>query len=293
MRILLTGPSGFLGSALANYWAAQGHELYLVARASSRLHRIHHLPSSARVVRFTNLHEIPAILCEAQPEVIVHTACSYGRKGESILNLLETNVQYGLMLIQASLEYTQNENKKITFLNTGTVLSPDVSFYALSKKQFSDWGAALSVQSKGHLQFINILLQQLYGPGDDRSKFITHIIETCRENQSHLKLTAGKQRRDLIYIDDAVSAYDTILKNRESFLDNDSIDVGYGHATSIREFAELTKKIAAADTILDFGAIPYRENEAMLCLADVARLKSLGWHPSVSLEDGVQHIIKN
>ena len=293
MRILLTGPSGFLGSALANYWAEQGHELFLLARASSSLHRIHQSPLSTHVIRFTSLHEIPEILCTTQPEAIVHTACNYGRNGESVFNLLEANVQYGLMLIHALLEYTKDENKRITFLNTGTVLSPDVSLYALSKKQFSDWGASLSTQSQGRLQFINILLQQLYGPGDDKSKFITQVIEACRTNQPQLKLTAGNQRRDLIYIDDAVSAYDVILKNSDNFSNNDSIDVGYGHATTIREFAELTKKISAANTILDFGAIPYRVNEAMLCIANIARLKSLGWNPSVSLEDGLRRVLKN
>jgi len=172
-------------------------------------------------------------------------------------------------------------------MNTGTVLGPGVSLYALSKTQFSAWGATLAVSSPHRLQFIDIRLQQMYGPGDNDSKFTAHVIEACLRNEPRLELTAGYQKRDFIHIDDAVSAYDFIINQPTSFTASDAIDVGSGEAVTIRDFVELTKQISRASTTLDFGAVPYRACEPMLCIADTTRMRRLGWRQKFSLAEGL------
>lgn len=292
MRILLTGPSGFLGSALARHWAEREHELLLLARASSRLDRVADLLSKVRVVRASVPDEIAAVVRETMPDAIVHTACSYGRKGESALDVMDANLRLGIALLQAVLERKSLDGSPPTlFMNTGTVLEPGVSLYALSKTQFSAWGAAIAASSPKRLRFIDIRLQQMYGPGDDRSKFITHVVDACRQNKPRLALTEGLQLRDFIHIEDVVKAYDVILERRDQFAASDEIDVGSGDAVSMRNFVEMTKQLAGAETVLDFGAVPYRANEAMLCVADTTRLRSLGWHPIVPLADGLRRLI--
>lgn len=293
MRILLTGPGGFLGSALAHHWTERGHELLLLARPTSRLDRIADLPASVRVVRASAPSEIAAVVREAMPDVIVHTACSYGRKGESVLDLIDANICLGVALLQAILELNSLESRPPTlFLNTGTVLEPGVSLYALSKSQFSAWGAALASAAPQQLKFIDIRLQQMYGPGDDSSKFIAHVIEACRQNIPSLALTMGEQLRDFIHIDDVVQAYDRILERQCEFAESDVIDVGSGDTVTIRSFVEQVKQLTGAETVLDFGAVAYRANEAMLCVADTKRLRCLGWHPSVPLAIGLRRLIE-
>ena len=292
MRILLTGPGGFLGSALAHYWVERGHELSLLARPSSRLDRVADLSGSVRVVRATAPNEIAAVVREAMPDAIVHTACSYGRKGESALDVMDANMRLGVALLQAILERNSLEGTLPTlFLNTGTVLEPGVSLYALSKTQFSAWGAALAASAPQQLKFIDIRLQQMYGPGDDGSKFIAHVIEACRQNVPRLALTMGEQLRDFIHIDDVVQAYDRILERQYEFAERDSIDVGSGDAVTMRSFVEQVKQVTGAETVLDFGAVAYRATEAMLWVADTKRLRSLGWHPTVPLTIGLRRLI--
>lgn len=287
MRILLTGPGGFLGGALARHWAGRGHELWLLARPTSLLNRLDGLLPKVRVLRASTPDEIAAAVSESASDAIVHTACSYGRKGETPLDVMGANLVLGTALLQAVLDGPARGDTPVTFLNTSTVLAPDVSLYALSKTQFSAWGAALATQSPGQLRFIDLRLQQMYGPGDDPSKFTTHVIEACRRNELRLALTPGEQRRDFIHIDDVVRAYDCILERREDFAASDAIDVGSGEAITMRDFVELAKHVAGATTELDFGAVPYRANEAMLCVADTARLCELGWQPKVPLTDGL------
>lgn len=291
MRILLTGSTGFLGSALAHYWAAQKHQLCLLVRPSSGVHRIQTLLPQVKLERVANAEESFRVVRDFAPEAIVHTACSYGRKGETSLDVMEANLRFGMVLLQAVLDGVPQVAGGTTFLNTGTVLAPDISLYALSKTQFSSWGAALAIRSPDRLRFIDIRLQQMYGPGDDRSKFSTHVIEAFRQNELRLELTAGEQRRDFIHIDDVVRAYDRILERRADFVASDAIEVGSGDAVTMRSFVELAKRVAGAATTLDFGAVPYRPHEAMLCVADTTRLRSLGWRPEVSLADGLKSML--
>jgi CDP-paratose synthetase len=288
MRILLTGPGGFLGSALTRHWVARGHDVWLLARPSSRLERLAELPASVTMLRAAAPDQVLTVAREAKPDVIVHTACAYGRRGETALDLLDANLGLGIALLQAALE---KESGRTVFLNTCSVLGPEVSLYALSKAQFSQWGQALAHQATQQLQFVDIRLQQMYGPGDDRSKFTTHVIEACRLGEARLALTAGEQRRDFIHVDDVVSAYDTILARHAELAEVDTVDVGTGEAPRMRDFVELVHRLTNSTTTLDFGAVPYRASEPMLCVADTARMRSLGWAPRFDLQAGLRHTL--
>lgn len=293
MRLVLTGPTGFLGSALTRRWAADGHELLLLARSGSRTHRIDALlgasPSAVRLVRAEGIEDAARALRDFAPEAVVHTACAYGRAGETPLDVLDANLRFGTALLQAAGEL--DGPAPVSFLNTGTVLAPEVSLYALSKTQFSQWGATMAAQRPERLRFVDLRLQQMYGAGDDRSKFTTHVIEACRRGEPRLALTAGEQRRDFIHIDDVVEAYDRVLAARDGFAAADAVEIGSGEAVTMRDFVELTKRLTGAATQLDFGAVPYRAHEAMLCVADTARLRGLGWVPRFDLEAGLRQTL--
>ena len=288
MKILLTGASGFLGSALALHWHKAGHQVALLLRPASKQDRLRGLGASFDIGRCTTDVEVIAFVKQVQPEVVVHTACAYGRLGETSLQLFDANLRLGLVILQS----LQNAAQPVTFINTGSALAPDVSPYALSKNQFAQWGRMLATQSSGQLRFVNVLLQHMYGPGDDASKFTTHILHACHRNDSELKLTAGEQMRDFIYIEDVVSAYDTLLKQCHQLETVQVIEVGSGVAPSIRQFVETAHWLTASQTELLFGALPYRANEAMYCLANVARMAQLGWAPKFDLHAGLKKTIE-
>ena len=287
MKILLTGASGFLGSALALHWLNNGHQVALLLRPTSQLYRLRGLDASFDIGRCTTDAEVDAFVRKVQPEIVVHTACAYGRQGETSLQLFDANLRLGLVILQA----LQQAAQPVSFINTGSALAPEVSPYALSKHQFAQWGRMLATQSVGQLRFINVLLRHMYGPGDDASKFTAHVLHACQRNDPVLKLTAGEQARDFIYIDDVISAYDTLLTQRQKLDTVEDIEVGSGVTHTIRQFVETAHRMMASLTELQFGALAYRANEAMHCLANVEHIKKLGWRPKFDLKTGLNETI--
>lgn len=288
MKILLTGASGFLGSALALRLRRDGHDVVLLARPGSRLWRLGDQAAGFRVGRCADSGALAAFIAETDPDAVVHTACAYGRQGETLTDIADANLGFGLALLQA----LEARARPAVFLNTGTVLAPDVSPYALSKNQFSDWGRFIARRSGGKLQFVNVLLQHMYGPHDDASKFTTHVLRACRRGDAALPLTAGEQQRDFIYIDDVTSAYATLLARAAALAPVLDVEVGSGSAPRVREFVETVQRLTGAATELQFGVVPYRANEAMLCRADISLMRSLGWSPAFDLEAGLKKTIE-
>ena len=285
---MLTGASGFLGSALALHWLNVGHDVALLLRPASSVKRLRGLEASFNIGRCSSDAEVNAFVKKVQPEVVVHTACAYGRQGETNLQLFDANLRLGLVLLVALQQVAQ----PVSFINTGSALGPEVSPYALSKNQFSHWGSMLASQSSGQLRFINVQLQHMYGPGDDATKFTTHVLHACQRNDPQLKLTAGEQTRDFVYIDDVICAYDTLLMHRNQLDTVYDIEVGSGVAPTIRQFVETAHRLTGSCTELLFGALPYRPNEAMHCLANVARMTQLGWAPAFNLTTGLEKTIE-
>lgn len=288
MNLLITGATGFLGSALVRHWLYEGNTITVLSKPSSSLKRLTGMEQSLQIAHFTSDNDVIQLVQDTRPDVIVHNACVYGRRGETAPQILDVNVRLGLLLIQGTL---LTKGNRISFINTSSVLDPAVSIYAMSKQHFSQWGSALAKQNSSRLQFIDVRLQHMYGPGDDIDKFFGLVLHSCQCNQDALALTEGRQRRDFIYIDDVVRAYDTIAKNLNAFSDADQIDVGSGEAPTVRHFVETIHSLTGSRTKLQFGALPYRENEAMFSQADLHRMRGLGWEPEYDLEKGIRKTI--
>ena len=132
----------------------------------------------------------------------------------------------------------------------------------------------------------------MYGPGDEESKFTAYILNSCLKNVESIDLTHGNQTRDMIYIDDVISAIQAIINNIKDLKNNEDLSLGFGVKTSIQDFVRKVAHLSGSKTKLNFGALDYRENETMHSVADISRLKQFGWLPKYDLDKGIQDYIE-
>lgn len=287
MNILITGGNGFLGSSLAENFLNRDYNVSLLVRSNSNLSRLQTNIDNYKIYKFWNSDNLSNILIDVNPDVIIHTACNYGRNNEFFETVFEANYRFGLSLING----VESLNKEVFFINIGTILPPQINFYSFSKNQFSELGKFISLNNQ-KIRFINVLLQHMYGPGDDEKKFTSYIINSCLRNESHVNLTRGEQQRDFIYIKDVTEALAVICDNLQ-ILDNGNIEIGSGSLISIKELVLKIHKISNSKTELNFGAINSGISDIELPAADLSILKGLNWKPVYSIDDGIIETIKN
>ena len=69
-------------------------------------------------------------------------------------------------------------------------------------------------------------------------------------------------------------------------------EVGVGNIVSIKDFVQKVKNLTGASTQLNFGSLSYRIDEIMKSCADTTNLKKLSWFPKISVDEGIQRLIK-
>jgi nucleoside-diphosphate-sugar epimerase len=158
-----------------------------------------------------------------------------------------------------------------------------VSAYALTKTQFREW----LYLRRNEIKIINMQLEHFYGPGCNSSNFITVMIERLKNNEPLIDLTKGEQQRDFVYYEDIVSAFEFVINKNETIATGSTFQVGSGETISIKELMLFLKEQIGSSSQLNFGAIPYRENELMVSETNIEPLRGLGWKPECTIREGL------
>jgi nucleoside-diphosphate-sugar epimerase len=284
--VLLTGGTGFLGSYLVHDLLKSNYRVIVLKRSTSNTWRIDDVCNriSCYDIDKTGLE---TAFIDQHIDVVIHTACCYGRSNEKTSTVVDTNVMLGLKIFELADRFNTD-----TFFNTDTLLHKYLNVYSLSKRHLVEWLKQLS----GRVRVVDMKLEHLYGPKDAGEKFIPWIIEQLKQNKDKVELTEGKQKRDFVFVTDVVSAYLTVLRQREGLSRFREFDVGTGEPITVRQFVtELTeqykKRNPENNTVLEFGSVPYRENEMMGVTVDISPLKNTGWEPKVFFSDGINSLL--
>jgi nucleoside-diphosphate-sugar epimerase len=286
-KILLTGATGFLGSHLLENFITLGFDVAILKRSTSDDWRIIHLIKELKIFDIDKI-TLKVIFNEFKPDIIVHTACSYGRDNESLADILNTNLIFAVDLLENAIL-----NNASTFINTDSLLPRGINNYSLSKSQFSEWLQKCS----SNIQCINFKIEHMYGIRDDRKKFIPWIIEEMIYKNESINLTSGIQMRDFVYISDVVAAYNLVIQKRATLQVWNEFDLGTNKFIEVKKLVSklalnIEKKFNKIILPrLNFGALPYRKEEIMIPLLDNSKLIELGWKPLVTIDEGVKKIL--
>lgn len=113
----------------------------------------------------------------------------------------------------------------------------------------------------------------LFGPLQGKSKFIPYVID-CLNKGEPLNVTPCEQRRDFIHTDDFAWCIDNIMKNYKKAI-GEIVNVSSGKSVSLKEIIEDCKRATHSTSVVNYGALPYREKEMMDLRCSVEKLESI------------------
>jgi GDP-L-fucose synthase len=174
------------------------------------------------------------------------------------------------------------------YLLSGT-LEPTNEGYALAKI------AGLKLCEKYKTQygknFISCMPTNLYGPGDNFHPNHSHVIPGMMRRFHEAKKTGaaqvtiwgtGNPKREFMHVDDLASALVMLL---ERYDDVSTINVGSGEEYSIRELAQIMKRVTGFQGELVFDSS--KPDGTPRKILDCSKIQRLGWRPAHTLESGL------
>lgn len=217
------------------------------------------------------------------PDYIINLASIV--TAERDLNLFDDLIKTNLKVLLNLFERFKTDSKLKLFIQFGSseeygnAPSPFIesmreqpnSPYALIKQLTTN--TALMLQQNYGFPAMVVRPGNLFGPLQHSSKFIPYIIEKLRNNEA-LNVSPCEQKRDFIYVDDFASAIKDLINNYKNSIGK-IVNVSSGESISLKEIIEICKLELHSISDINYGALPYRENEMMDLKCDISELERI------------------
>lgn len=286
-RVLVTGTSGFIGTALCGRLRHLGAEVHGVSRRPLERDGVRWSvadlaqPDSAR-----------RLLGAIEPEIVFHLASyvSGSRALEAVVPTVRDNLLTTVHLLTAACEVGRPR-----VILAGSMEEPDpgdpdptpVSPYAAAKCAATLY--ARMFHALYELQVATLRVFMVYGPGQsDGTKLIPYVTQSLLRGQPP-ELSSGTRKVDWVYVDDVVSAF--VAAACTDSMGGQAVDVGSGEPVTIRSLVERLARMLGGDVRPIFGARADRPAEREP-VADVTHTEQLlGWTASTPLDVGLARTV--
>lgn len=305
--ILVTGASGWLGSAIVAALLARGDaviatdlmvssDIAALAAGGSKL--------SAVAADLGEWHQVMRLFEAQRPDAVIHAAAIVGviQAADIPIKAQRVNVEGSINLFEAM---RLNKVKRVVHISTeetygdfqSDLIDEDhpqkpLSIYGLTKLAAEHYGR---VYSRDHgLECINVRTCWVYGPHLPRLRMPRTFVEAALRGEPFHQADGGNLAVDQVYIDDTVQgALLALDKEKHSF---DAYNIATGVAPTLRDTAEAVNRAipGAKITVGDSG--PYHHGGKVLSAVkgalDISRAqRELGYAPRYDLERGIEATI--
>lgn len=234
------------------------------------------------------------------PDFIINLASIV--TAERDLGLFDGMIQSNLRVLLRLYERFQNDTQLKLFVQfgsseeygaEGSPFSENMqehpnSPYALVKQLTTN--TALMLQQNFGFPAMVVRPGNLFGPLQHPSKFIPYVLNTLHRNET-LNVTPCEQKRDFIYADDFAELIALVLQKFAIFV-GEVVNVSSGESIALKTIIEHCKVQIASTSTINYGAIPYRENEVMDLKCDVTKLEQLtGTKIQLNIKDRLNELI--
>jgi UDP-glucose 4-epimerase len=278
MKILVTGGCGFIGSHLANTLVEKEYEVTVLDNlASGKRERLN--PK----VEF-NFGDI--------------------RNPSDIKKAIEgCSTVFHLAALTDLRALTEGEDRKVNFEGAENVFSiaQDTGARLIFTSSAAVYGNSetveyaeckpLSYYGKNKLETEKIcgedsFIARLFNVyGSYGKSFVNTLCKKIPDNEEVDVYGNGSKTRDYIYVDDVVSALLLGLGQKGTY------NVGTGIETSVLDLIKTVERVLEKKAKVNFAED--NKNEIRNSLADISKIRQLGWEPKTSLEKGIRKILKS
>jgi len=196
-----------------------------------------------------------------------------------------------LLYVASSCSYPRSSPQpmQVRSLMTGPLESTSEA-YAMAK--IAGIKLCQAYQQQHGADMISVIPGDVFGPGDDFGLEDSHVIAALIRKMHQAKIDgaptvevwgSGLPRREFIFVDDVADAAIFLM---QSYSDPTPVNLGNGSEISIKDIAELIRKVVGYNGQLRFD---YTKPDGMpLKALDSSELIAMGWRPKVSLERGLE-----
>jgi GDP-L-fucose synthase len=292
-KIYVAGHRGLVGSALIKRLEFNGYN-NLIYRTSKELD-------------LRNTKQVEEFFVEEKPEYIFLAAAKVGgivANNEFPADFIRDNLLIQTNIIDASY---RNGVKKLLFLGSTCIypkfapqplkeeylltgeLEPTNEPYAIAK--IAGIKMCQSYNRQYGTQYISVMPTNLYGSHDNFDLHSSHVLPAlirkfheAKENSSSFVEVwgTGTPKREFLYSDDLADACIYLMNN---YSGDEIVNIGVGEDIAIKELAEKIKDCVGFNGEIKFDTT--KPDGTPRKLVDVAKLNSLGWKATTSLDEGI------
>ena len=306
MKIIITGGLGFIGSHLSDLLSKQKHQIVLITKSFSKTSNIPHKSKNVKIEKLdvTNFSKLGLFLEKTKPDVIIHLAgnTSHSSSFEKPLSDVDVNAKSTLFI----LEKIRNLNKKCKFIlgstfivvgkpkklpvNENSICEPTTIYGAnrlLSEYYCKIFHQVYDIDTR------IFRITNSYGPREQiipKKNAVNFIIHSALKDKKITIYEKGKFFRDLIYVSDVVSGINVILKKGKP---GNLYWISSGKKTWFYDLAKSLRK--STDCKINFISSPTYTKKVDVgnFIVNNSKLKSLGWKPKISLEEGIKKTLNS
>ena len=289
-KVLITGASGFVGTATTASFASTDADVIATSRSSRQQEAHGSLPVDA-----TSIDAMTACIEEHRPSHLVMLAwpTDVGTRDhmvftpwlENIVPLMRAFAANGgqrFVGIGSCMEYDWEQASP---LSEATPLRPGTE-YGRSKAAAFEHVSTEADRSGLSWGWARPFF--LYGPREPQRRLIPDVVTSLLKGED-VHCTEGLQYRDFLHVDDVGAA---IASFAVSEIDG-PMNIASGSGIQVRELVKIFAERLERPDLVKFGARPLQGYEAPEVVADVTTLnQTLGFSPSVPMDAGVDLTIE-
>lgn len=299
MKILVTGGAGFIGSNLVDTLIKAGHNVFVVDNLSTGNKLNLNKRAKFYETDICDKIELQKIFDIEKPETIFHLAAQ-ANVSASVKDPafdIKVNVIGTINLLELCRDFSV---KKFVFSSTGGAIygenAPRPTPETAKEYPLTPYGMD-KLQAEKYIEFfaknfemkpVILRYANVYGPRQNshgEAGVIAIFTAKMLANESYQLYGDGEQTRDFVYVSDVVDAN---LKALE-FSSTGIFNIGSGKETSINEITGILKKIT--QTSVEPTIKPAKLEQRCSCLDSSLAQKTLDWHPTISIEEGMKKTV--